>query len=136
MNSAAYNAWRITSLSTLPAWVLALAVTALVAAVALSFRGFRSEPAGARRVALLGFRVLAALLVLILLLEPGIELRSESRVRARIALLFDTSKSMKYPASPGGPSRAEELVRWAAQHRPDLGQLASRFQVDVYGFDR
>jgi len=42
MNSAAYNAWRITSLSTLPAWVLALALTALLAAVWLSFRGFRS----------------------------------------------------------------------------------------------
>src|SRR5207302_9027514 len=89
LNSAAYNAWRITSLSTLPAWVLALALTALAAAVWLSFKGFRSEPAGLRRRALLGFRLLAALLILILLLEPGIELRSESRVRARIALLFD-----------------------------------------------
>src|SRR3954466_574341 len=84
---SAYNAWRITSLSTLPAWVLALAMAGLLAAVWLSFRGFRSEPAGIRRVALLGFRVLAALLVLALLLEPGLELRSESRVRARIALL-------------------------------------------------
>ncbi|MGZ6143186.1 MAG: glutamine amidotransferase, partial [Myxococcales bacterium] len=116
--------------------MLALAVTALLAAVWLSFRGFRSEPAGRRRVALLGFRILAALLVLILLLEPGIELRSESRVRARIALLLDTSRSMKFPASPAGPSRAEELIRWAESHKQDLAQLAARFQVDVYGFDK
>ncbi|HUJ29304.1 MAG TPA: glutamine amidotransferase [Myxococcales bacterium] len=136
MSDAAYNAWRITSLSTLPAWLLALALCALAAGVWLSFRGFRSEPAGARRIALLGFRLLAALLVLVLLLEPGIELRSESRVRARIVLLFDTSRSMKYPASPGGPSRAQELQKWAAQHKPDLAQLASQFQVDVYGFDK
>jgi len=59
------------SLSTLPPWVLALAVTALATAVWLSFRGFRFDPAGARRVALLGFRLAAALLVLVLLLEPG-----------------------------------------------------------------
>src|SRR3989440_281474 len=72
-----YNAWRITSLSTLPSWVLALAVTALAAAVWLSFRGFRTEPAGRRRAALLAFRLMAALLVLVLLLEPGIELRAE-----------------------------------------------------------
>lgn len=134
--NGAYNAWRITSLSTLPAWALALAVTALAAAVWLSFRGFRSEPAGLRRRALLGFRLLAALLVLILLLEPGIELSSESRVRARIALLLDTSRSMKFPASPNGPTRADELIRWADAHRRDLAQLASRFQVDVYGFDK
>src|SRR5207248_2887898 len=131
-----YNAWRITSLSTLPAWVLALALTALLAAVWLSFRGFRSEPAGLRRRALLGFRLLAALLILILLLEPGIELRSESRVRARIALLFDTSRSMKFPASPAGPTRAEEMIRWGETHKKDLAQLAARFQVDVYGFDK
>jgi len=116
--------------------VLALAVTALATAVWLSFRGFRSDPAGARRVALLGFRLAAALLVLVLLLEPGIELRAESRVRARVALLFDTSRSMKFPAGPSGPSRAEELRRWALQHQSDLAQLASRFQVDVYGFDK
>ena len=116
--------------------MLALAVTALFAAVWLSFRGFRSEPAGMRRRALLGFRLLAALLLLILILEPGIELRSESRVRARIALLLDTSRSMKFPASPAGLTRAEELMRWAGQHKPDLAKLASRFQVDVYGFDK
>ena len=109
---------------------------ALAGGVWLSFRGFRSEPAGYRRVALLSFRLTAALLVLILLLEPGIELRAESRVRARVALLFDTSRSMKFPASPAGPTRADELRRWAAQHEADLAQLGSRFQVDVYGFDK
>src|SRR5204862_6972091 len=133
---SAYNAWRITSLSTLPPWVLALAITALSAAVWLSFRGFRSEPAGGRRIALLAFRLAAALLVLVLLLEPGIELRAESRVRARVALLFDTSRSMKFPASPSGPTRAEELRRWAAQHQDDLAALGSRFQIDAYGFDK
>src|SRR5205085_1050631 len=42
----------------------------------------------------------------------------------------------KFPASPAGPTRAEELRRWAAQHEADLAQLGSRFQVDFYGFDR
>ena len=126
----------MTSLSTLPGWVLALAGAALVAAVWLSFRGIRSEPQGLRRTTLLALRSLAALLVLTLLLEPGLELRAESRVRARVALLLDTSRSMRFPSSPGGPSRAEELVRWVQSHKADLGALASRFQVDVYGFDK
>ena len=116
--------------------MLALAITALLAAVWLSFRGFRSEPAGARRMALLAFRCAAAVLLFILILEPGLELRSESRVRARIALLLDTSRSMKFPASPSGPSRAEELQHWFEAHKPDLAKLAARFQIDVYGFDR
>ena len=131
-----YNAWRLTSLSTLPAWALALAACGLAAAVFLSWRGFRSEPRGSRRAALLGWRILAALLLFTLLLEPGLELRAESRVRARIALLLDTSKSMKYPASPGGPSRTEEMLRWLKDKQKELGALAARFQVDVYSFDK
>jgi len=120
----------------LPAWALALAALVLVAAVWFSFRGFRGEPSKPRRALLFGFRVLAALLVLALLFEPGLELRAESRVRARVALLFDTSKSMKFPASPGGPSRAEEQQRWAKEHEADLAKLGSRFQLDLYGFDK
>src|SRR5256885_14081241 len=115
---------------------MALAVAAKTGAVRRSSRGSSAEPADARRIALLAFRLAAALLVLILLLEPGIELRTESRVRARVALLFDTSRSMKFPAAPSGPTRADELRNWAAQHQADLAQLASKFQVDVYAFDR
>ncbi len=131
-----FNAWRLTSLTDLPAWALALAAAALAAAVVLGWRGFRSEPAPARRRALLGLRVLAALLVFGLLLEPGLELLAQSRVRARVALLLDTSRSMGFPASPGGPSRMEEMLRWLAARQSELSQLAGRFQVDVYTFDK
>jgi len=131
-----YNAWRITSLSALPWWALALAAAGLLAAVWLSFTGIRSEPQRSRRALLLGLRALAALLVLLLILEPGIELRAESRVRARIALLFDTSKSMHFPSSPGGPSRAEEMQRWLTSKEKELGALAGRFQIDAYQFDK
>jgi uncharacterized membrane protein len=136
MNSTAYNAWRLTSLTQLPAWALALAALALAFAVALSFRGVRSEPSPLRRRVLVSLRVLAALLVFALLLEPGLELRAETRVRARIAVLLDTSRSMRFPASASGGTRMEELLRWLRSRAPDLRELASRFQVDVYGFDK
>ena len=131
-----YNAWRITSLSTLPGWALALAALGIAAAVWLSFRGIRSEPSRLRRSVLIGLRVLAGALLLALLLEPGIELRAETRVRARVALLLDTSRSMRFPASTEGTTRAEEMLRWLKSHLGELSALASRFQVDVYGFDK
>jgi len=131
-----YNAWRITSLSTLPGWALALAALGIAAAVWLSFRGIRSEPSRLRRSVLIGLRVLAGALLLALLLEPGIELRAETRVRARVALLLDTSRSMRFPASTEGTTRAEEMLRWLKSHLGELSALTSRFQVDVYGFDK
>src|SRR2546421_5372621 len=136
MDGTSYNAWRLTSLSTLPGWVLVLACAGLCAAIWLSFRGIRAEPSALRRRILLGLRIAAGALLLVLLLEPGVELRAESRVRARIALLLDTSRSMRFPAAPGGPSRAEAMLGWLKSRLPDLAALASRFQIDVYGFDQ
>ena len=77
MNQVDYNAWRITSLSTLPGWALALAALGIVGAVWLSFGGIRSEPSRTRRSVLVGLRILAGALLFTLLLEPGIELRAE-----------------------------------------------------------
>src|SRR3989442_4444565 len=136
MDGTSYNAWRLTSLSALPGWVLLLACAALCAAIWLSFRGIRAEPSALRRRILVGLRVAAGALLVVLLLEPGVELRAESRVRARIALLLDTSRSMRFPAAPGGPSRAEQMLGWLKSRLPDLSALASRFQIDVYGFDK
>ena len=136
MDGTSYNAWRLTSLSTLPGWVLVLACAVLCAAIWLSFRGIRAEPSARRRRILIGLRIAAGALLLVLLLEPGVELRAESRVRARIAVLLDTSRSMRFPAAPGGPSRAEVMLGWLKSRLPDLSALASRFQIDVYGFDK
>src|SRR5712675_1237413 len=136
MDGTSYNAWRLTSLSTLPGWVLVLACAVLCAAIWLSFRGIRAEPSSLRRRVLLGLRIAAGALLVVLLLEPGVELRAESRVRARIAVLLDTSRSMRFPAAPGGPSRAEAMLGWLKSRLPDLSALASRFQIDVYGFDK
>ncbi|HKB77475.1 MAG TPA: hypothetical protein VKC58_12825, partial [Myxococcales bacterium] len=136
MDGTSYNAWRLTSLSTLPGWALVLACAILGAAIWLSFRGIRGEPSALRRRVLIGLRATAGVLLLVLLLEPGVEQRAESRVRARIALLLDTSRSMRFPAAPGGPSRAEAMLGWLKSRLPDLSALASRFQIDVYGFDK
>ncbi|GAC1342557.1 MAG: hypothetical protein NVSMB23_15400 [Myxococcales bacterium] len=137
MGGATYNAWRLTALTELPGWALALAALALAGAVALSARGLRGEPSRGRRGVLLTLRTLAAVLLFALLLEPGLELRAESRVRARVALLIDTSRSMRFPArADGGGSRIEETLRWLRAKSTDLQELAGRFQVDVYGFDK
>ncbi len=137
----AYNAWRLTALTPLPSWGLALVALALIAALWLSARGVASEPSRARKIVLIALRSLACLLVAALILEPGLELRAETRVRARIALLLDTSKSMRFPAEAVAPgqkpiSRTQQMLRWLERHQDDLRALASRFQIDLYGFDK
>ncbi|MBS2021956.1 MAG: hypothetical protein JST92_06065 [Deltaproteobacteria bacterium] len=137
MDPSLYNAWRFASLTLLPEWALVGLAGLLALALWWSFRGLKSEPKRARRLVLFSLRTLVALGIFALLLEPGLELRAETRVRARVALLFDTSKSMRLPATSGSPtSRIAELQRWLKSQLPAIQELATRFQVDVYGFDK
>lgn len=136
MDPTPYNAWRLASLTALPGWALWALALALALGLWWTLRGLASEPSALRRRLLVGLRALVALGVFALLLEPGLELRAETRVRARVALLLDTSRSMRFPSGVGGSSRIAELQRWLQGQGGALGELASRFQVDVYGFDK
>ena len=100
-----YNAWRLTALSPLPPWALALLALAALAAVALSWRGLRGEPRRGRRIALLTLRTISAALAVFLLAEPAVELLQTARVRNRFAILVDGSRSMKFPVEADGPAR-------------------------------
>jgi len=129
-----FNAWRLTALTPLPPWALALLAAASLGAVALAWRGLRAEQRRGRRAALLALRAGAALLALFLLAEPAVELLRTARVRNRFAVLVDGSRSMNYPLEPGGPSRARAAAEFLADHRSELSRLTDRVDLEVYAF--
>ena len=129
-----YNAWRITALTPFPHWAVALLVLAAAGAVTLALRGLRGEPRGLRRTALVALRSAAALLALFALVEPAVELLQTARVRNRLAVLVDTSRSMRFPLEAGGPSRAEAAAALLRGHRGELSRLSDRVDVEFYGF--
>ncbi|WP_242344848.1 glutamine amidotransferase [Anaeromyxobacter terrae] len=129
-----YNAWRLTALTPLPAWAIALAALAAAGAVLLALRGLRSEPRRARRAALLALRALAAVLALFLLLEPAVELLQTARVRNRFAVLVDASRSMNFPVERDGEPRAAAAGAFLAGHRADLERLSDRVDLEWYTF--
>jgi hypothetical protein len=129
-----YNAWRLTALSPLPAWALALLAVAAIAAVALAWRGLRTEPRPARRIVLLTLRLVAAALAVFLLAEPAIELLQTARVRNRFAILIDGSRSMRFPVEPDGPARGAAAAAFLADHRRELERLSDRVDLEWYAF--
>ncbi len=135
MTDGAYNAWRLASLSPFPRWALALFALSAAAAVWLAWRGLRAEPSRRRRAALLGLRAASALLALFLLAEPAVQLMQTARVKNRLAVLLDRSRSMNFPVQPGGESRAAAAARFLAQRRADLEALSERVNLEWYGFD-
>ena len=134
MDGGTYNAWRLTALTPLPTWGLALLALAAAAAVALAWRGLRAEPRRSRRAALLGLRAVSALLAVFLLAEPAIELLQTARVRNRFAILVDASRSMAFPTEPDGPSRGAAAAAFFGDHRRELERLAERADVEWLAF--
>jgi uncharacterized membrane protein len=110
-------------------------VLAAVAAMALTWRGLRSEPRPGRRAALLALRTASALLALFLLLEPAVQLLQTARSRLRFAVLVDTSRSMRFPVEPGGASRAEAVAGLLASSRADLASLGQRVDLEWRAVD-
>ncbi len=135
MTDGFYNAWRLTSLTPLPRWALALLGLAAAAA-----GGARLARAARRAAPRRGGRcswpcaAASALLAVLPLVEPALELLRTARVRNRFAVLVDTSRSMRFPVEAGGPTRADAAASLLADHRGDLSRLADRVDVEFYGF--
>jgi len=131
-----YNAWKLASLSPWPRWALALLGLALLASVLLALRGLREETRRPRRATLVALRVVAALAALFLVLEPAVQLLQTARVKNRLAVLVDSSRSMRFPLEPGGPSRAEAAAAFFRDHRGELERLGDRATLEWHTFDR
>jgi uncharacterized membrane protein len=136
VSEAAYNAWRLASLSPFPRWALAMLALLAAGAVWLAWRGLRAEAAPGRRTALVALRAASALLALFLVVEPAVQLLQTARVKNRLAVLLDRSRSMNFPVEPGGESRGAAAARFLAQHRSELEALSDRVNLEWYGFDK
>jgi uncharacterized membrane protein len=123
----AYNDWTLVSNGTLSASML-LAIAALLAvAVLIGSLGLMRLP-WRRRLPLLGLRLVAAVWVFSLVAKPAIELRAVSRVRTRVALLADSSRSMSI-ATPNG-TRAELVTEHLEQNQAALLSLSERAVIE------
>jgi hypothetical protein len=135
MNTTSFNAWKLVSLSPLPAWALALLGLGLLLGVGLAAWGVRREPSRARRVTLWALRALAGVAALFFLLEPGVRQLQVARMKNRLAVLVDRSASMGFPVESGGQSRAQAAAAFLQRAAPGLQALQDRYTVEVYGFD-
>ena len=116
--------------------MLAAALLAALASVLLAWRGLRGEAIPGRRAALVALRAVAALAALFLLAEPALRVVQTTRVRNRLAVLVDRSRSMNFPVEPGGETRVVAAARFVEGSRAGLEALAAEATVEGWGFAR
>ncbi len=128
-----FDDWQLVFQTPWGQWGIAAAVAVALAAVALSAWGQRQHRSPRLRLALIALRALAVGGVLLLALQPAVQLRNVTRVPNHVVVLLDTSRSMGIRA--GG--RASRLERARAVLKASAGRLAEwgkTRRVDVFGF--
>lgn len=127
----AYNDWRLVSLNEWPvAWWWAVGLVLALAVVASAW-GWRRLPARSRA-AIAALRVVAAVIVAGLFLQPGIELRAVSPIRGQVLAFFDASRSMGI-ATRGG-TRAEVALQHWKDSADVLDALEAKATIEAFTF--
>jgi len=132
VGTPAFNDWDLTSLSSLPSGALAAAAVVLVVAVALSWNSTRGAPMPTRA-GLLALRVLLAVAVFVVLLEPGRRLMATSREPDRVVVAVDVSASMS--VGEGDRQRARIAARAARTILDDLATREPAVVPELWFFD-
>ncbi|HET6345127.1 MAG TPA: hypothetical protein VFH51_09345 [Myxococcota bacterium] len=123
-----YTDWTLVSLSPLSLGPLLLCVTAVgvtCAAVLWSYRHAKG------RATLMLLRALTALLVLGFLVEPAVQLRAVRKIKNRLAVVLDRSRSMAL-ATESGHTRYENVLQALERSRNSLATLGASHSVDWF----
>ncbi|MEE2900698.1 MAG: glutamine amidotransferase [Myxococcota bacterium] len=129
-----YNDWKLSLASAISTEArIAFAIFAIFAVVAAATGLSRLKIK--HRFIVLTLRTLSALTILILILMPVIELRAVSKVRSRIAVYVDDSKSMSLATRKG--TRLQAVQSHLSQNAATLNELSQRALVEkAYFSDR
>ena len=132
VGTLAFNDWDLTSLSSLPTSALAAAAVILLVAVTLSWHSTRGATT-TTRAGLLALRVLLAVMVFVVLLEPGRRLMATSREPDRVVVAVDVSASMS--VGEGERQRARIAARAARTILDDLASREPAVVPELWFFD-
>ncbi len=120
-----------------PVWswpAVILTAIGLIAFVLLTYpkRVQHLQPS-ARRL-LLGLRLLAAGLIVMALLRPGLRYQDTDRRDAVLLVMTDKSRSMQTPDGPGGVTRREQLLTTLKDSESKFKELAESLEVAYFDF--
>jgi uncharacterized membrane protein len=88
-----------------------------------------------RALALVGLRLLAIALVIVMLLQPTLLMTEQKKQTATLVVLVDTSRSMLIPDGRDGRSRWAQLRKTLEDAGADFRDLAQELEVKFYEFD-
>ncbi|MGE4004254.1 MAG: glutamine amidotransferase, partial [Planctomycetaceae bacterium] len=119
-----------------PIWpwpIVSLIGAGLVAVVLATYPARVRHLSAARRRALIGLRLLTAIMLVFAMLRPAVRFSETDTQSAEMVILTDQSASMATPDGPGGITRRAALLRTLSEAAGPLARLEE--QVDIRFID-
>jgi uncharacterized membrane protein len=129
-----FQDWKLVLLSPWGSTGFVLALAAAAAVIALTAWSYRRQPLRGRRILLTLLRALSVAAVLLLVLQPAVQMRSVTRQPNHVVLLLDLSSSMAIHEEAGGPSRFERAQALLRASAATVQRWRRERNVDIYGF--
>ena len=128
-----FNEWRLTLMAPMgwPGRALVLIAAALI--LILAYRALRGDTRR-RRGLLLGLRAGGLLAVLVLVFQPALQLRNVTRQPNHIAVLVDTSESMRVSERGDGETRASRVAALLSRDRGVITGWQEQHKIDFFTF--
>ena len=132
--STTYEDLKLVLLTNLGTPGLVLVVAAALAVLGLTFWSYRGEQRWGVRLGLTSARLLSLAAVLLLVLQPAVQLRNVTRLPNHVAVLVDRSHSMAVRERRDGPSRWHLTRALLTASAPRLRSWRTRRVVKLFSF--
>lgn len=128
MTDTTYTDWALVSLSPLPSHWQLLLIGAICIAAILVIRSYRDSK---RQWTMSALRLVCALLVIGMLVEPALQTRVVRKIKNHLAIIIDQSQSMTLP-SQNATSRAEATRAYLRKNQAELDKLSKAHVLEFY----
>ncbi|MDO8141310.1 MAG: glutamine amidotransferase [Candidatus Brocadiales bacterium] len=129
-----FTQWHLTFVGIENLGLRALVVFLAIAALYFSWLSIKSITPVFKRLLLLALRFAAAVLVVILLLQPQIEQKEVLKLKNKVVCLIDNSKSMTLKGGDTGISRSQLVADFFKDNASFIEELQNNFDVDFLSF--
>ena len=126
--------WHLTFVGIENLGLRVLVVLLAIATLYFSWSSIKSITPTAKRLLLITLRFAAAVLIVLLLLQPQIEQKEVLKLKNKVVCLLDNSKSMTLKGGDTGISRFQLVADFFKDNASFIEELQNNFDVDFLSF--
>ncbi|MFN3466678.1 MAG: vWA domain-containing protein, partial [Candidatus Brocadiales bacterium] len=129
---AAPGQWHFSLTGAEEPWLRVLVMALALLSLFFSWNSLKGLPSLRHRLQILSLRLVAITAIVLMILEPQLEMEEMTRVKNALAILLDHSRSMSL--QDNGESRLETVRKFLAGNADFLRSLEEDFEVNYFTF--